>query len=109
MRDLSSRDSHAQYRPILVRAASEADMEAVRDIYAHYVVHSLATFEETPPTLDDMLRAAAPLWIWACHISWPRRNGGVGFCLCGRLSLAPGLSLRHRDQSYVADGLTAAA
>jgi L-amino acid N-acyltransferase YncA len=39
---------------IIIRAASELDMAAVRDIYAHYVLHSLATFEETPPTLDEM-------------------------------------------------------
>jgi L-amino acid N-acyltransferase YncA len=30
-------------------------MGAVRDIYAHYVLHSLATFQETPPALDEML------------------------------------------------------
>ena len=30
-------------------------MAAVRDIYAHYVLHSLATFEETPPTIEEML------------------------------------------------------
>ena len=30
-------------------------MAAVREIYAHYVLHSLATFEETPPTLEEML------------------------------------------------------
>src|ERR1700734_3661920 len=39
----------------VVRAASELDMAAVRGIYSHYVLHSLATFEETPPTLDEML------------------------------------------------------
>ena len=39
----------------LVRDAGEADMGAVRDIYAHYVLHSLATFEETPPSLEDMM------------------------------------------------------
>jgi L-amino acid N-acyltransferase YncA len=38
-----------------VRDALDADMAAVRDLYGHYVLHSLATFEETPPTLDDML------------------------------------------------------
>jgi phosphinothricin acetyltransferase len=38
--------------PIQVRAANQADMAAVRDIYAHYVLHSLATFEETPPSLE---------------------------------------------------------
>ena len=50
------RSSMAAPQPaMVVRAATEADMAAVRDIYAHYVLHSLATFEETPPTLEDML------------------------------------------------------
>ena len=39
---------------MLVRDAGEADMDAVLAIYAHYVLHSLATFEETPPPLDEM-------------------------------------------------------
>ena len=34
----------------VVRDAVEADMEAVARIYAHYVEHGLATFEEVPPT-----------------------------------------------------------
>ena len=38
-----------------VRDALQADMAAVRDLYVHYVLHSLATFEETPPTFDDIL------------------------------------------------------
>jgi L-amino acid N-acyltransferase YncA len=38
-----------------VRDTLEADMAAVRDVYAHYVLHSLATFEETAPTIGDML------------------------------------------------------
>ena len=46
-------------RNLRIRAASEADMAAVRDIYAHYVLHSLATFEETPPALEDDARAPA--------------------------------------------------
>ncbi len=38
----------------LVRDADETDMAAVLAIYAHYVLHSLATFEETPPSLEEM-------------------------------------------------------
>ena len=40
---------------IVVRDAGEADMLTVQGIYAHYVLSSLATFEETPPSLDVML------------------------------------------------------
>jgi phosphinothricin acetyltransferase len=39
----------------IVRDATEADMAIVQKIYAHYVLHGLATFEEVPPALDEML------------------------------------------------------
>ena len=42
-----------------VRDATEADMAAVQTIYAEAVLHGLASFEEAPPTLDDMLARRA--------------------------------------------------
>ena len=41
---------------ILVRDAGDADIEAVQRIYAFYVLHGLATFEESPPPVDELLR-----------------------------------------------------
>ena len=38
----------------LVRPATAADMAAVTQIYAHEVLHGLATFEETPPDEAEM-------------------------------------------------------
>jgi len=35
---------------VLVRAALPADAEAIAGIFAHYVMTSVVTFEETPPT-----------------------------------------------------------
>jgi phosphinothricin acetyltransferase len=47
---------------IAVRDATDADMAAIRDIYAHHVLHGLASFEETAPSLEDMTgRRAAVL------------------------------------------------
>jgi L-amino acid N-acyltransferase YncA len=40
--------------PILVRDAHEADTASIDKIYAHYVLNGLATFEEVPPTAEDM-------------------------------------------------------
>jgi hypothetical protein len=37
-----------------VRDANEADMSAVTSIYARHVLHGLASFEETSPSLDEM-------------------------------------------------------
>lgn len=41
--------------PILLADASEADMAQVQRIYAHHVLHGLASFEEEPPPLAEML------------------------------------------------------
>jgi L-amino acid N-acyltransferase YncA len=38
-----------------LRPATEADMAAVQHIYGDHVAHGLASFEETPPSVDDML------------------------------------------------------
>ena len=40
---------------LVVRDAGELDMVAVQRIYAHNVHHGRASFEETPPTLAEML------------------------------------------------------
>lgn len=37
-----------------IRDATLADMPAVQALYAHYVLHELATFELIPPTLEEM-------------------------------------------------------
>jgi L-amino acid N-acyltransferase YncA len=41
---------------ITIRVCTEADMRAVTEIYAHHVLHSPATFELDPPSLEEMMR-----------------------------------------------------
>lgn len=43
----------------VIRDATEVDMAEVQRIYAHHVLNGLATFEEIPPTLDEMLKRRA--------------------------------------------------
>lgn len=38
-----------------IRPATEADIPTITAIYAHHVLHGSASFEEVPPTPDDML------------------------------------------------------
>ena len=35
-------------------AATEADIPEIQAIYAHHVLHGAGTFEETPPSIEDM-------------------------------------------------------
>ncbi|MGW0067137.1 N-acetyltransferase family protein [Streptosporangium sandarakinum] len=45
----------------IVRPAAPADLSAVAGIYTHYVVSSVATFEETPPPVADWLNRLGDL------------------------------------------------
>ncbi|REG49438.1 phosphinothricin acetyltransferase [Paraburkholderia sp. BL6669N2] len=38
----------------LIRDATEADLPAIQAIYAHHVLTGVASFEETPPSVDDL-------------------------------------------------------
>ncbi len=39
---------------VIVRDTRDADMAAIQSIYAHEVIHGLASFEETPPTIEEL-------------------------------------------------------
>lgn len=40
--------------PLIVRDATPADMEQVQAIYSFYVTRTCASFEETPPSVEEM-------------------------------------------------------
>ena len=42
-----------------LRDAQDDDLPAIRDIYAHHVLHGLASFEEEPPDLAEIGRRVA--------------------------------------------------
>jgi L-amino acid N-acyltransferase YncA len=90
----------------LVRPASEADMGAVRDIYAHYVLHSLATFEETPPALEHMLaRRNASVDLNLPYLVAEARGEILGFAYAAAYRARPAYRFTIEDSVYVADGL----
>ncbi len=37
-----------------LRTAADGDMATIQAIYAHHVLHGLASFEEMPPSIEDM-------------------------------------------------------
>jgi phosphinothricin acetyltransferase len=45
---------HLARKPFALRDATSADIPAIHAIYAHHVLHGRASFEEVPPTLDEM-------------------------------------------------------
>jgi phosphinothricin acetyltransferase len=81
-------------------------MAAVRDIYAHYVLHSLATFEEIPPTLEDMLaRRRASLDLGLPYLVAAAGAEILGFAYAAAYRARPAYRFTIEDSVYVADGL----
>src|SRR5579871_6967655 len=90
---------------MFVRPAAEADMAAVREIYAHYVLHSLATFEETPPTLDEMFsRRRASIELGLPYLVAERAGEMVGFAYAAAYRPRPAYRFTIEDSVYVAEG-----
>ena len=106
MSEAAADNSDASRVATLVRAATEADMGAVRDIYAYYVLHSLATFEESPPTLEEMLaRRRASIDLGLPYLVAEERRRVLGFAYAAAYRPRPAYRFTIEDSVYVADGL----
>ena len=91
---------------ILVRDARPEDMAAVQAIYAHHVLHGLATFEETPPSVDEMLaRRSAVLAAGLPYLAAERDGRIVGYSYATGYRPRPAYRHTIEDSVYVADGL----
>ncbi len=89
----------------VVRDSVESDMLRVRDIYAHYVLHSLATFEETVPPLDEMVgRRRKCMGAGLPYLVAETRDGIAGYAYAGLYHARAAYRHTVEDSIYVADG-----
>jgi phosphinothricin acetyltransferase len=80
-------------------------MAAVQRIYAHHVLHGLASFEEAPPTLDDLLaRRVAVLGSGLPYLVAEREGEVVGYSYATGFRPRPGYRHTIEDSVYVAEG-----
>ncbi len=53
---------------MLIRPATETDIAEIQAIYAHHVLHGTGTFEEVPPSVEEMQTRFAAVtgrgWAW---------------------------------------------
>lgn len=91
-------------RPV-IRDASEADMEAIRDIYAHHVLYGLATFEEVPPSVEELCFRRASVLAAGLPYLLAELNGEiVGYSYATAYRPRPAYRFTIEDSVYVADG-----
>lgn len=91
---------------IALRDAADRDMADVQRIYAHHVLNGLATFEEEPPAVDEMLRRRDAVLAAGLPYLVAEVDGRVGG-YCYATAYRPRPAYRHtiEDSVYVEEAL----
>ncbi len=90
---------------VAIRDAAEDDFPAITDIYAHHVLHGLASFEEIPPDLDEMRRRYDALK--GDHLPYlvAKKDGKiVGYAYAGPYRARVAYRYSLENSVYLADG-----
>jgi L-amino acid N-acyltransferase YncA len=103
--DLYERESMIK-TAVFVRDAREADMAEVQAIYAHHVLHGLASFEERPPSVGEMVaRRAAVVGLGLPYLVAEMDGRIVGYSYASSYRPRPAYRYTVEDSVYVQDGL----
>jgi phosphinothricin acetyltransferase len=95
---------HSFASPV-VRPATEADLPSIQRIYSHHVLHGLASFEEEPPGVEEMLRRYRN--IIAHHMPYlaaQMEGRVVGYCYAAPFRARTGYRFTLEDSVYVEYG-----
>jgi phosphinothricin acetyltransferase len=88
---------------ILVRDARPEDMPVLQAIYAHHVLHSVATFEEVPPDLAEMHRRREEILARGFPYVVAEHDGVVeGYAYCNSFRTRSAYRYTVEDSVYVA-------
>jgi L-amino acid N-acyltransferase YncA len=88
---------------MIVRDSTEADAASLAAIYGHDVLQGFGTFEEVPPTAEDMLQRRAAVLAWGLPHLVAERDGKVlGFAYAGLFRPRAAYRYTVEDSVYVA-------
>ncbi|GLU31072.1 N-acetyltransferase family protein [Trinickia caryophylli] len=91
---------------VRIRASAPDDVAAVQGIYAHYVLNSLSTFEEVPPSVDEMAaRREAVLLAGLPHLVAELDARVVGYAYATAYRSRAAYRFTVEDSVYVAPGM----
>jgi len=87
----------------MVRLATEADIPAIQEIYAHYVRSTTASFEENPPSLTEMTKRWQRLQdLGLPYLVATAGKKMVGYAYAGPFRERSGYRYTIEDSVYVA-------
>ena len=88
---------------ILIRASCDDDVAAIAAIYGHHVLHGLASFEEEPPSVEEMAqRRAGVVSRGFPYLVAERAGKVVGYCYAGPYRARIGYRFSVEDSIYIA-------
>lgn len=90
---------------MIIRPVAAADLAAVADIYAHYVLHSTVSFEEVPPGVQVMAQRHAAVTDQGLPYLCAQIDGAVvGYAYAGPYGTRAAYRFTVEDSVYVASG-----
>ena len=87
---------------MIVRAATDADVGAIAAIYGHHVLNSFGTFEETPPSAEDMAARKAAVDALGLPYLVADDGGVLGYACVTRFRPRAAYRFTVEDSVYVA-------
>lgn len=91
---------------IIVRTLAEADLPAIQAIYAHHVLHGLASFEEEPPSVEEMRsRWQKVIDLGLPYLAAELDGAVVGYSYAGAYRPRAAYRFTVENSVYVRDGL----
>ena len=90
---------------IHIRDSRDSDLPAVQAIYAHHVLHGLATFEEIPPSVEEMIQRREGLIRANMPQLVAELDGKIlGYCYAGPYLARPAYRFAVENSVYIAEG-----
>lgn len=91
---------------IIVRDSREEDLAAIQNIYQHHVLHGTASFEITPPNIEDMReRRAAVIARKLPYVVAVINGEVVGYAYATPYRPRPAYRFTVEDSVYVREGM----
>lgn len=83
----------------MVRTATPADTQAICDIYNHFVLHSVVTFEEIPVTPAEMQQRITDVQAKYHWLVWEEGGAVIGYAYAGQWKVRA--AYRHTVEASV--------
>jgi L-amino acid N-acyltransferase YncA len=87
----------------IIRPSRDEDIAAITAIYGHHVLHGVASFEETPPAVDEMARRRTAILGHGLPylVAESGAKGVVGYCYAGPFRPRAGYRFTLEDSIYI--------